>query len=147
MRGHHGHRLLAGEDGDYFEGRAGAAPGEDPLLQQPQIIARHHLEAPTEVGANPAVNVREALGKHPPALPHALVDRHHVVVPEPFDDHEQHAASLRAKHARTFPPAPERARALVRNLRSRAPRVAANGHSWRTPSILLFTSRLDAPRL
>src|SRR5262245_22216139 len=50
-------RLLAWDDGNDFEGCAATSPLQDPLLQEPHVVATHELEATAKVGLHPAVNV------------------------------------------------------------------------------------------
>src|SRR5262249_4600785 len=93
VRGHHISRLLAAHHRHDFKGRARAAPFEYPCLQQPQIVTLHKLKAATEVRLYPAIDVVEAFREHSAFVADALVDRQHVSVPEPLDDHEQHSAT------------------------------------------------------
>jgi hypothetical protein len=61
-----------------------------PFLEQSKIIAFHQLKAAAEVRLNPAINILQSARNHSAFITDALVDRQHVIVFEPFDDHEQH---------------------------------------------------------
>jgi hypothetical protein len=83
-------RLAALDDGDDLETCTGSLPVQHPLLEQLQVFAFHELEAPAEVGLDPAVDVLQTLRKTTALLVDALIDGKHVVAFEPFDDHEEH---------------------------------------------------------
>jgi len=78
---HHRHDL---------EADAQPVPAQHPLLQQPQVVALHELEAAREVRLDPAVDVTQPFRQRTPAVAHLAVDRQHVVVTEAFDHHEEH---------------------------------------------------------
>jgi hypothetical protein len=83
-------RLRAADDRDELERHTRTAATAAPFLQQARRVALHQLKAATEVRLDPAVDVLQPLRQRTAVAAHPLVDRHHVVVAKPFDDHEQH---------------------------------------------------------
>src|SRR4029078_5456230 len=79
-----------GEDG-YDLALHQVAPLQHPLLEKPQVVAFHHLEATVEVGLNPAPNIGEAVRHLAALLAQAAVDRLGVAILEALDDHKVHA--------------------------------------------------------
>jgi hypothetical protein len=69
------------------------APARDPLLERLDVVAFHELKAATEVGLDPAVDVAQALGKHPALAPHSPVDGLRPLPRELLDNHEEHGPS------------------------------------------------------
>jgi hypothetical protein len=67
-----------------------AVVGEHPLLQQPQIVAFHQLEAAVEVRLDPAPDIFQSFRKFDAGIAHAPVDRDRILVLEALDHHEQH---------------------------------------------------------
>src|SRR5262245_7719156 len=53
--------FLAADDWHDLEGGSCPSPLEHPLLQQPQVLALHQLEAATEIGFHPAVDVLQTV--------------------------------------------------------------------------------------
>src|SRR5690349_3615273 len=87
-------RVLARHHRHDLEGHAELAiVGEDPFLQQPQIVAFHELEATVEIRLDPAADVFEAVRKLDAGLAHAPVDRDRIAILETLDHHEKHAGS------------------------------------------------------
>src|SRR5262249_25607184 len=91
MRGYHLSGVFARNDRHDFERGAATAPSHRPLLEEAQVVALHELKAAAEVGLDPAVDVLQSGGEHPPAIAQLAVDRDHVVVAKALDDHEEHA--------------------------------------------------------
>src|SRR5688572_23646947 len=85
-------RLARGQDGDDLELHE-VVPARDPLAEERRVFALHQLKAPAEALLDPALDVAQPCGRHPPALAEAAVDLlRRLAAPEALDDHEQHRA-------------------------------------------------------
>ena len=82
-------RLGRGHHGNHLEVDQVAADG-DPLVEQPPLLALHHLVAGRHVERHPARDVREAVREAAPLVPEPAVHRHGVAVLEPLDEHVEH---------------------------------------------------------
>ena len=60
-------RLLARDDRHDLEGRAEPLAVQDPLLQEPGVVAFHELKAAVKIGLDPAPDVFEPSGNLMPA--------------------------------------------------------------------------------
>jgi hypothetical protein len=70
------------------------APIQNPGLEQDRVFTFDELETPSEIGLNPALNVRQTFRHHSAPIRGALIDRRRVLIPVPFDDHEEHGSSV-----------------------------------------------------
>src|SRR5260370_33326781 len=112
---------------DDLEGHAETLAVQDPILQQPRVVAFHQLKAAVEIGFDPTPDITQSFGKFDALVAHALVDRDRVTVLEALDHHEQHRQPLidrrRAALFRTLRPSslvawglsPKPAQPLCRN--------------------------------
>jgi hypothetical protein len=69
-------------------------PIQDPLLDQPQILAFHQLTTAIKVRLDPAIEVGEALRHHPSAITQMSINRKRISIPKPLDDHEEQSLLL-----------------------------------------------------
>src|SRR5215475_785292 len=86
-------RLLRGDDGGNFKFYK-VLPLDDPLLEQPWVVAFHELKAAVEVRLDPAPHVLQAGGGHAPLLLEAAIHCPGIPVLEAFDHHEKHTYSF-----------------------------------------------------
>ena len=97
--------LLAGHDRHDLKGHADIpVVQEHPLLQQSEIVAFQQLEAPVEIGFDPAPDIGQAFRKFDAGIANAAVDRDRVPVLEAFDHHEQHWQSPSTAASRRVQP-------------------------------------------
>ena len=120
-------RLFACQNGNDFKGCSRSAPLQDPFLEQSKIIAFHQLKAAAEVRLNPAINILQSARNHSAFITDALVDRQHVIVFEPFDDHEQHRLLRSFSTDEAYPEVAGRV-STVRNA-GEGPQLARSGGS------------------
>ena len=73
-------------DWNHLDGSTEATPFKHPLLKKAQIIALHELEAAAKVRLDPTVNILQTFRQHTRLITQLLVDGHHIVVFEPFND-------------------------------------------------------------
>src|SRR5262245_21341728 len=65
-------------------------PGNDPALQQSNVIGLHDLEAAAKVSCDPAADESKAVGHLTALVAETSVNGLRVLVAEGFDDHEEH---------------------------------------------------------